>query len=246
MKEQHVDRKVYEAARQVWTSQVQEISDSGYYKNEAQAERWFIDNIAPIWRSALRLGNVDAQTIVKDLGINKTQMLVLHLIGVGVLHKQKPRRAKLLRSGAPYISNGRLYSSNAVPKGDIAKMIGRSDSSVDYAISCFRGTKGKAGDRLYRARLLYPAPFPSGILFDGSAFDRQLTFEYVYEIQDYDQISSISWRSILGSERTYSKARQWADDAKKAMSSGPSITKVRKQTERAHETTLPLYLGAKS
>jgi hypothetical protein len=217
MKKEEVER--YRAR---WKQEVERLAASGWYTDEGRADRIFKTLIAPLWKSCLGLGNIESKDVAKALGITPNMQLMLMFFGVGVLRSkvfsrfQGPRLAKDV--WPPYLHDGGLFFVPAVPKCDIARIIGKKQSSVDSAIDRLRGSgaRSKIGNRLVDMKLAFFAPFATGIMFDGG-FDAQLSLPYVWKAYEYEQLCGYAFNQRQASGRIWNQTHDWARTAKDAL-----------------------------
>lgn len=214
-------RSVIDQARAEWKDAVDAIASRPYYRDQDRADRFFYEVVVPIWRHAIGLGDMAPKQVMQALHISPTMRLMLFFFGACVLGKGGPneKRAPRLKSvWPPYVSNGRMVFLRAVPKSDIAKIIGKTPGAVTHAIAGLRGSKGKTGSVLFDKRLVYPAPQATGIMMDG-AFDMQLSLpfvynSYVYARDDYETLAEVAMVQRIQAGATWTQAREWAGNAR--------------------------------
>lgn len=225
-----MNRSTIDDARKCWRAAVDELC-TGYYADEKRAAQFFDTRIAPVWRAALHLEDRTAQQIRHDLDVTPTMCLMLHFWGVGVLRlfKAKPAPKLTGKVWPPFIKDGSMHEVHAIPKGDVARVIGKTPSAVERALRGFRGTSGRTGTQLYDAKLVYPAPFATGIMLDGS-FEMQLSLPFLYKFFAYEQLGIFSKDQREGVGRTWTQAKTWAGDAKRALTGTPKLIVPPKET----------------
>ncbi|MFA4900953.1 MAG: hypothetical protein WC563_15650 [Brevundimonas sp.] len=198
--------------RTAWHSAVASMRADGNYANEIRADEFFLTVVAPLWQLTLNMKSVPIEKMDHALGVTMTMKLMLRLFAVAVLGRRpaKGDRSKPPRFACwpPYVTGEGVVFVESIPKGDIARIVGKTDAAVKRALDGFRGKKGKAGLALYEKRLVFPAPFATGIILDG-AFEQQMSlpFGYAKSVYNHIQIYNTDQRREQG--MTATQAIEW-------------------------------------
>lgn len=229
---------VIDEARKRWREQVDLIASRPYYKDQDRAEKFFFEVVTPIWRHVLGLpADMHPRQVMATLHVSPTMVLMLHFFGVAVLGKGG-QRAPRITCWPPHVANGRMSFLRAVPKKDIAAIVGKTDGSVTSAIACLRGQKGKTGTVLFDKRLVFPAPLATGIMMDG-AFEMQLSLPFfqtfVYDRDHYEAQAELAMTQRIQAGATWSQAHEWASAAVEERHGVKSVRIIREAMRRKQE-----------
>lgn len=212
-----------------WKSQVKVMADGGYYKSQKAANVFFNERLARAWREVMRFQDDDA--ILEDtLGLTPTMLLMLHLFCKAY---QPNRRVIVPKAKAPVFEcwppapDGRTF--HAVPKRDIAKIIGKSVSSVENALTRFRGKGCPEADLIKVWSLAVPIAIPSGIMLDCK-LSPQACFTFMYE--DYAVGKTYAQRAAIQQCETYDMQAAHCEAGYKA-TRGLRIVPAQARTEGA-------------
>lgn len=226
MKKEHL---VYEAQ---YKANVAALVDDGGYKSLKEAERYCDHHLGALWRRIMAIDN-DDRCLTDQLEFTPTMTLILHLFGKAV-HRHGTARSKLpvLGSWLPVVdASGSLRFPCAVPKNDIAKIIGKSRSAVDEAISRFR-SKQERYESLFEKRVALAMFVETGIMLDVMTH-ANLSFSFMRE--DYEYAGQVARMARINDSRTLNQQQQWCSEATSSLSNLDGISEAAQpanQTER--------------
>ena len=196
-----------QAAKAAWATHLSKHVARGYYANIYTARNYFARHVAPLWSQAL---GVDELELVQDIGINDTMLLLLHLFGKGVAHAHLPKSApRFTEWPAMLDDSGAVRRFRVIPKGDIAKVVGKSRAAVEHAIRRFRRKQDRPGERLYEAKCASVLSLEVGIAIDG-IFTRQTSFAYMLE--DYQRGYIVAQTQGRATLDTYVDQKNWCSE----------------------------------
>lgn len=176
------EARKYEIAYQ---DDVATLADSGWYKKVDRANTYMIDHVARAWRV---VGDVDdsPDSIASQLDMTPTMILIVHMFGRAVFRHGIGRfKAPTLDHWPPLWDRKaeHLRFMKAIAKRDIARIIGKSISAVDEAISRFRG-RGNDEPVFVRKKLAMPLYVDTGIMFNLCT-SAQVVFPFMLEDYEY-------------------------------------------------------------
>lgn len=227
------------SARAAYAANVKEIADSGYFKSQAAALNFFEAKIHRLWRS--QVGTAEEANLVQQMRITDTMLRMIHLMASlqhriwGDTHRKHPR----LAFGVPFIGadkdgNRCISFSRAIPKADIAAMIGRSVDTVDDALKRFRG-RGKTDD-FYQHQLAVVLSVETGIFLDA-LLSRQLQFEFMtqhtLEAGDYEKAKVYAWSQRISGGETWTRQIEHAERAKRAINAAEGVVTLEQAGKNA-------------
>jgi hypothetical protein len=193
-----------------WEKQVSEAVEDGYYKNLGRAEQYVTRWLLDAWELVIDLD--DAESLIKHLEMTQTMILVVHFFARGVHnHGAKRTKAPIFKTWLPVDDqNGDAATRRflrAVPKRDIARLIGKSKSAVDDAIDAFRGkphrkTKERCESHaaFTEKKLAHPLCVDTGIMLDIMT-EPQTAFCFMFE--DYAYAKRFAKDSQMATAPTY-------------------------------------------
>ncbi len=199
-----------------YRANIEAIVESGGYKNTGIAAGYIHGKLKDVWWSVLDLESDDVP-LPDQLGMTPTMQLLLHFFARSV-HKFGLQRSKLptLVHECPSVhaQTGAPILLPAVSKRDLSRIIGKSQSSIENAISRFRHKT----EVLFEKQLVYPLFVDKGIMFDVCT---NLNMMLPFDVNVYTYAKSYSLEQRLSMAPTYQRQGQWCTNGILAKSGKP-------------------------
>lgn len=189
-----------------WQAGIAPIVDSGYYKDLGRAERYIDKRLGDVWRAILHVAPDD--NLMKTLGLSPAMKLVVHLFALGVLGFESNKyKAPHIQNFIPTGDPNAPFRCRAIPKRDIARLIGKGPSAVDRAIGALRGSQG-ACEAIFANRLAVPVFTETGIMLDVM---KSLQISLGFELYEYQHGKMVAEDQRINQSVTLLKQREHCD-----------------------------------
>lgn len=201
-----------------YKANIADLVDCGGYRLLKEAERYSDHHLGALWRRIVGIDNDDA-CLTDQLEFTPTMTLILHLFGKAVHHHGTARsRLPVISSWLPIANDdGSLRFPHAIPKSDIARIVGKSRSAVDEAVARFRSKKERY-EALFSKRVALAMFVETGIMLDVMTH-ANLSFSFMRE--DYEYAGHVARTARLNDAETIHKQQEWCSEATRLMGSRP-------------------------
>lgn len=218
--------RTYSQAMASYRAHVSEIIGKGYYAKPWLAEQYFLQHIHPAWCGALDA--YEDEDVRKLYGITPTTVMLLHVFGRGVVNvgpvRTQAPRFTVYPPSHEQNAKGEPVCYRAIPKADLAKLVGRSVSAVEEGLDRLRG-KGARGDTLQSHGLCAVLSLHAGVVIDG-VFGKQTAFAFMYMVDEYEHDARVAREARTAAGATYTHQLAWCERAKRALGPTSSIERA--------------------
>lgn len=202
-------KRAEEQHKLMWKEQVDILVKSGWYKSADAASKFFVRRLHEMWAHEIAATGIeidDETSLEKLLGLTPTMLLLIHLFAYG--YSENRRYLKLsgkspsIQVWPPFRQGAVVHMFHAIPKRDIAKIVGKSQGAVEDALSRFRG---RGSSELIRdLSLVQPIAINTGVMLDVR-LSKQLSFCFMRE--DYER------GKVYASKQSESQIDTWETQA---------------------------------
>jgi len=190
---------------------VKKIAESGYYKTQRHAQRFFEQHVRPAWISGMA---VEEEEDIEDrFQLTPTMVRVIFLFGRCVNRIALTKSTPLITKWPPLHQSRKtdpIRCFMGLSQPSISKLVGASSTAVQEA---FRRFKRSDSGGLVDRRLLNVISTEAGVVLDG-VFERQTSFPFRYELDVYERGISFAADMRVASSSFHERQTSWAREAR--------------------------------